>query len=366
MASRTWCAPMCGKAFAARSTSPSGRPSALPDLADGAAGAVRVDHRHARAAILAVPGQDHVVHVLAPRRLHVDVDVGKLVAHRVHEPLERQVVADGVDVGDAGQVADERPGRRAAARAPDPHGSDVGHDVGDRQEVRRVAHRLDHRELVVEPVADLAGWLRAAFLHPPPAPFGEHRPGAAAGRHGELGEVDAADPQIELAPLGDPQRRVAQVRALGEQHPHLPRRLQPSLVVAASDVVLGERNDLAHALERVGQERVLRHQVPHGVRGHAGQPDMVEEPYQPPDLVRRSGLPVVADLDEQVPAVPAAAEGLPPRPERRSRGVVPAGHGQCAGLGLRSQQAHQSLGALAHLAGGERRVAPLAAHVRAR
>jgi hypothetical protein len=66
-----------------------GQPQRLAHLADRRARAVRVDHRHARGALLPVTGQDHVVDVLATSRLDVDVDVGQLVAHRVHEPLER-------------------------------------------------------------------------------------------------------------------------------------------------------------------------------------------------------------------------------------------------------------------------------------
>ena len=100
-----------------------GQAERLADLADRRARPVRVDHGDARRAVVAVAREHHVVDVLAPRRLHVDVDVGRLVAHRVHEPLERQVVADRVDVGDAGEVADERarrrcPGTRSGCPSP--------------------------------------------------------------------------------------------------------------------------------------------------------------------------------------------------------------------------------------------------------
>ena len=66
-----------------------------------------VDHRNASGPLGSVPRQDHVVDVFATRGFHVDVDVGQLVAHRVQEPLERQVVPQGVDVGDAGEVTDK-------------------------------------------------------------------------------------------------------------------------------------------------------------------------------------------------------------------------------------------------------------------
>ena len=94
-----------------------GQTERLADLPDRRARPVGVDHRDAGRPLVAVAGEDHVVDVLAPGRLHVDVDVGQLLAHRVHEPLERQVVSQRVDVGDAGEVAHER-ARGAAATAP--------------------------------------------------------------------------------------------------------------------------------------------------------------------------------------------------------------------------------------------------------
>ena len=59
---------------------------------------------------------------LAPVALvEVHVDVGHLLAPRVQEPLEEQVVADRVEVDDPEAVGDAAPGRRPAAGPhPDP------------------------------------------------------------------------------------------------------------------------------------------------------------------------------------------------------------------------------------------------------
>src|SRR5207253_4219378 len=111
-----------------------GEAERLAHLPDGPAGPVGVDHVHAGAPVLAVAGQDGAVHVLPSSRLHVDVDVGQLVAVRVDEPFEQQAVPHRVHVGDPGQVAHQRPGGRAAAGAPDAHGPDVVGDVGHVQE----------------------------------------------------------------------------------------------------------------------------------------------------------------------------------------------------------------------------------------
>ncbi len=134
-----------------------GQPERLADLADRRARAVGIDHRDAPGTRFAVTAEDHVVDVLAPGRFDVDVDVGQVVAHRVHEPLERQVVSERVDVGDAGQVAHERAGGASPARGPDAHRLHVGDDVGHGEEVRREPHAPDHRELVVQPVAERFG-----------------------------------------------------------------------------------------------------------------------------------------------------------------------------------------------------------------
>src|SRR6185369_17514213 len=69
---------------------------------------------------------------------------------RVEEALERQVVGNRIDRGDAERVRDDRAGRAAptgrldAALPSEP--DEVRHD----QEVAGVAHRGDHAELVVE------------------------------------------------------------------------------------------------------------------------------------------------------------------------------------------------------------------------
>ena len=133
-----------------------GQAERLADLAHRRARPVGVDHRHARGALVPVAREDHVVDVLAAGGLDVDIDVGRLAAHRVHEPLEREVVVQRIDVGDAGEVAHERAGGASPASREDAHRLDVGHDVGHRQEVGRVAHPADHRELQVQPLAQRA------------------------------------------------------------------------------------------------------------------------------------------------------------------------------------------------------------------
>ena len=106
-----------------------GQAEGLAHLADRRPRAVRVHHRDA--AGRSFPWrEDHVVDVLAPGGLDVDVDVGQLLAHRVDEPLERQVVTERVHVGDAGQVAHQPIRRPTPGRPLDAHRLDVADDLG--------------------------------------------------------------------------------------------------------------------------------------------------------------------------------------------------------------------------------------------
>ena len=90
-------------------------------------------------------------HLAAVAGVEVHVDVGHLLAARVQEPLEQQVVADRVDVDDAQAVRDARAGRAAPPRTdPDAALARVAHEVPDDEEVRREPHRLDDAELELD------------------------------------------------------------------------------------------------------------------------------------------------------------------------------------------------------------------------
>ena len=230
-----------------------GEPQRFADLADRAARAVRIDHRDARDAYAfgvlsrAAPspgrrslgrslrsrrlevGEDVCVNLLAARALDVEVDVGQLVrAVRVHEPLEDEVVLDGVDLADVHQVADERAGRRAATCRADPARFDALDDVGNRQEIAGEPEARAHLQLGVEQPLHL---LRAR--HPPPLePFvtalreqlverALRQPvGHRVARH-----LDHTEPERERALLGDPVRLDEQLRPPPEQRVYLLGRL---------------------------------------------------------------------------------------------------------------------------------------------
>jgi hypothetical protein len=336
-----------------------GQAERLARLTDGGARAVGLDHRDAGGPVVPVAGEHHVVDVLAARRFDVDVDVRQLVPERVQEPLEYQVVPDGIDVGDAGQIADERPRRAPSARAPDAHRADVVDDVGDRQEVRRVPELVDHVELVVEPFAYPARRFDPASLDPAPAPLREHRRRRPPGRRRELGEVHPAESEVERAHLLDLERRLAEVRPLHEQPPHLGGRLEPPFGVDAADVVPVDRDELAHALERVGEERVLRHEVPDRVRRDGARPGRIGQPEKRPDLVVGRPLePLLHPHEESVP------ERVRERRDRADGGGGPSTDGERADGRGRPQDRDEPVRVRTDLLGCERGLAPLPEHVR--
>ena len=92
--------------------------------------------------------------LVAPVHAEVDVEVRHAHALGVQEALEEQVVRDGIEVGDAHRVGDERPGARAAPR---PHRDaallGVADEVPDDEEVAGEVHLRDDVELGLEALA---------------------------------------------------------------------------------------------------------------------------------------------------------------------------------------------------------------------
>ncbi len=207
-------------------------PEGLADLADRHAGPEGVDHAAHRGLLGPVGVEDVSQDLLATMGLDVDVDVGELVASRVHEALEQEVVAHRIDVGDPEHVAHKRARRAPPAGASDPERlPDVGDDVGDEQEIRREACVEDDPQLVLEAILD-----RPGDRSVPPASALEAAPGEEPGwglprRHGYMREVIDAEIGDEVTRLGDAQGFVCDLGMIGEQAPHLGGRLETVLGV---------------------------------------------------------------------------------------------------------------------------------------
>ena len=88
--------------------------------------------------------------LLPATAFNVDVNVGRSVPLRRHEPFEEQAQVDGVDVGDAQRVADRRVGRRSPPLAEDPRPAAEFDQVPYDQEVPTESQLADHGQLPVD------------------------------------------------------------------------------------------------------------------------------------------------------------------------------------------------------------------------
>ena len=96
------------------------------------------DGRDDRGAMPAIAAVDILHHLLAPRMLEIDVDVGRLQPLLRQEALEQQIDLGRIDRGDAEHVADGRIRRRSPALAQDLLAARIMHDVVHGQEIMRV------------------------------------------------------------------------------------------------------------------------------------------------------------------------------------------------------------------------------------
>ena len=136
------------------------QPQRLADIADRAARPVMNDGGDDRGAVAAIAAIDILHHLLAPRMLEIDVDVGRLQPFLGNEAFEQQIDLGRIDRGDAEHVADGRVRRRSPALAEDVLAARIMDDVMHGEEIMRVFEFGDQRELLVqggaERVADLA------------------------------------------------------------------------------------------------------------------------------------------------------------------------------------------------------------------
>ncbi len=143
-------------------------PERLADVADRAARAVRREAGDERGVLAPVALGDADDELLADVAREVEVDVRDRGELTVEEASERELVRDGVDVREPGQIADDRahrgaaaaPGRQEAPRSARPAhlaralACQLEHLVVEEEEPRE-AELVDQRELVLETGASL-------------------------------------------------------------------------------------------------------------------------------------------------------------------------------------------------------------------
>ena len=123
------------------------------DVADGAAGGHGPERDDLGRVGLAVLLGHVLDHFLAAAAAEIHVDVGKADPFGIQEPLEEEVVLDGIDLGDAQAIGDHAPGGRSAAGS---HGQadfpGVLDEVPDDEEISGESHLLDELDFQVETV----------------------------------------------------------------------------------------------------------------------------------------------------------------------------------------------------------------------
>ena len=241
-------------------------------------------------------------HLAAVAGVEVHVDVGHLLAARVQEPFEQEVVADRVDVDDAQAVGDARTRRAPASGAhPDASRPGVADEIPHDQEVGREPHGLDDAELELD-----------AFEHFGPGRDAVARLGAFDGelsevgvfvvtlRRRERGQHRVAELDLDVGALGDEQCVVARLLVVREQVAHLLRRLQVELVgVELEALGIALHRAGLHAEQRVMRLGVFAVRVVAVVRGEQRRAHVARQADELRVDLELLGQSVILQLDEE-------------------------------------------------------------------
>ena len=270
------------------------------DVADGGPGQHRAERDDLGDVVLAVLAPDVGDDLVAPAVLEVDVDVGHRHAVGVEEALERELVQDRVDRRDAERVRDDAPRGAAAARRLDALAPGERDEVGDDQEIGRVAHLDDHAELVVEPLLELRRDRPVAALEARLALRAQPGLDRVALGDREVRDAQLPERQLDVGHLGDAAAVEDRLALVREERAHLGRRLHVELVglelqaARRVEVVAG-----AHAQQDVVRLGLLLADVVQVVGDDQREADLRGEAEQllvEPALLREA---VVLELQEE-------------------------------------------------------------------
>ena len=132
-----------------------GQAHRLADIAQRPLGAVADDGRGQRGMVAAIGLVNPLDHLFAALVFKVDVDIGRLAAFLADETLKQQVIAAGINGGDAQDIADRRVGRRAAPLAQDILRPGIADDAVHGQEIGRIVQPADQGQLMVQRLCHL-------------------------------------------------------------------------------------------------------------------------------------------------------------------------------------------------------------------
>jgi hypothetical protein len=189
-----------------------------------------------------------------PGEVEIDVgELGELHALAVEEALEAEAEAEGADVADAEEVADEAAGGGAAGEGGDAAGVAPFDQIGEDEEVAGIADLFNDGEFAAEALEDLRRGGGAVAAIESGADLGAEELDGVVAR--EAGEADVAEIEVELAAFGDAE---GVAEGLGEAAEVAGEFFGRVPVVAAGGelggVGLAEEGEGAHGLEDVELE----------------------------------------------------------------------------------------------------------------
>ncbi len=243
----------------------------------------------------------------------VDVDVRHRDPLGVEEPLEQQAVLEWIDVGDAQREGNDRAGCRAASGTDrDPVVLGELDEVPDDQEVSAEAHRVDHRELDLEPLGRLGRHrVAVALAQPLLGQAAQVVDLARPVRRRVRRDQDPAELDLDVAALGDLDRRRQRLRPFRERIRHLGVVLEVELVRVEAQLRLGERRARLDAEQRAVGVVVLASEVVDIAGGDQRAAELAGDPDDAlVDLVL-FGDAVLLDLEVDV--APPRRSGSGPR-----------------------------------------------------
>ncbi len=186
--------------------------------------------------VLAVALRDMLDHPIAAfhAKIHVEIRHGDPLG--VEETLKQQVIVDGIQVGDAQRVGDQRPGTGAPAR---PHRNALllgpSDEFHDHQEIARKPRLVDNAELIgqafpIGPLIKGIGIQGAQLFKTLGQPFlgglGQETLKGLAFGHRIVGQSGLVEFQLQGAALGDLHAVGQRLRQVSKQLRHVARAFQ--------------------------------------------------------------------------------------------------------------------------------------------
>ena len=257
-----------------------------------------------RDVICAVAPGDVIDHFAAPLVVKVDVQIGHGDAFGVQEALEEQVVFERIDGGDVQAVAGQRTGA-AAAPGADEYAVLLGevYIVPDDEEVVHIAHALDDRQFVIEPLARVLPVggvmaLKALLAERAQIIFGRRALGQREAR-----QVRRLEVELHMAALGDPDGVIERFGKIRKDLAHFRFGLDEHLVALhAHALFIAQRLAGLYAHEHFLRLRVLAVDVVAVVCGDEGNVHLPRQRDQAGQHALLVGQPVILNFDEEAAA----------------------------------------------------------------